>query len=287
MDYGTSEDLKLIQSLLGVSRADISRATGVSVPTLNRWASYKVAPDRTGLEALYSFAYRKRLRISHYKEQFLREDTPKPLIPLFHGAKSLLDGPISCSRSRSNNDFGQGFYCGESFDQAAMFVSDFPGSCVYSLTFDPTGLACRNYAVNLEWMLCIALCRGRLDEFANTRRAKELLKSLDTADYVVAPIADNRMYQIIDEFARGEITDAQCEHALSATDLGMQYVIRSERAASKLVLWERCFICEPERADYRRMGEERGRLGQDKARLARRNYRGKGVYIEELFDETR
>ena len=158
-----------------------------------------------------------------------------------------------------------------------MFVSDFPGHAS-TLTFDPTGLACRNYAVNLEWMLCIALCRGRLDEFANTRRAKELLKSLDTADYVVAPIADNRMYQIIDEFARGEITDAQCEHALSATDLGMQYVIRSERAASKLVLWERCFICEPERADYRRMGEERGRLGQDKARLARRNYRGKGVY---------
>ncbi len=287
MDYRASEDLRLIQDLLGLSRPDISRATGISVPTLNRWASNKVSPDRTGLEALYSFAYRKRLRINHYKEQFLREDAPKPHIPLFHGAKSVLDGPISCSRSRSNNDFGKGFYCGETFDQAAMFVSGFPGSSVYALTFDPSDLVCKSYGVDLEWMLSIALCRGRLDEFADTPRAKTLIESLNAADYVVAPIADNRMYQIIDEFAHGEITSSQCEHALSATDLGMQYVIRSERAAAMLTLRERCFMCEPERAAYLHMGEDRARLGQDKARLARRNYRGKGTYVEELFHETR
>lgn len=45
-------------------------------------------------------------------------------------------------------------------------------------------------------------------------RARELLVRLESADYVIAPIAGNRMFQIIDEFAAGEITDAQCEHAL-------------------------------------------------------------------------
>lgn len=285
MEYRTSEDLALMQELLGVSRRDLSSMTGVSVPTLSRWAAQKVRPDRVGLEALYGYAYRRGLRINHYKEQFLREDVRQPRIPLFHGAKTDINGPISCARSRENNDFGRGFYCGETFEQAAMFVSGFPEPSVYALTFDPTGLTERRFGVDLDWMLCIALCRGRLEEYRDAPRAQRLLRGLSEADYVVAPIADNRMFQIIDDFADGEITDVQCEHALSATDLGMQHVIRSERAVSALELCERCFLCEPEREAYRALGAERARLGRDKAKAARRQYRGKGRYIEELFDD--
>lgn len=285
MEYRIAEDLALIQDLLAVSRSDISKDTGISVPTLNRWASQKAAPTRQTLNALYDYAYRRRLQINHYKEQFLREDTPRPLVPLFHGAKGSLDGPVSHARSRANNDFGRGFYCGESFDQAAMFVSDFPDSCVYALTLDPSGLACRSFGVELEWMLCIALCRGRLSAYESSPWALRLLGELDAADYVVAPIADNRMFQIIDEFADGEITDVQCEHALSATDLGMQYVIRTERGVSALTLQERCFLCDAERMEYRASASRRAQSGKDKARAARRQYRGKGLYIEELFDE--
>ena len=287
MDYQFSDDLALIQELLEVSRADLSTATGVSLPTLNRWATRSVKPNHSGLDALYSYAHKRGLRINQYKEQFLREDTPLPRIPLYHGAKTSLEGPISCVRSRENNDLGQGFYCGETFEQAATFVSGFHTSCVYSLTFDPTGLKALKFNVDVEWMLCIALCRGKLQEYASTPKAQQILGALRAADYVVAPIADNRMFQIIDEFADGEITDVQCKHALSATDLGMQHVMKTDDAVAALHLQERCFLCSAEREAYQALSAERARTGKDKAKAARRLYRGQGVYVEELFDEER
>lgn len=287
MEYQVKDDLALIQELLYISRAELAKATHISVPTLNRWASGSARPNRANLDALYSYAYRRNVELNRYKEQFLAEDTPPPIIPLYHGAKSALDGPIGCDRSRANNDLGHGFYCGETFSQTAMFVSGFPDSCVYALTFNPTGLRALRYGVELDWMLCVSLCRGKLGEYRDTSRARELLDRLEDADYVVAPIADNRMFQIIDEFADAEITDAQCVHALSATDLGMQYVMRTERAVDALTLKECCFLCGAERDDLRTLGTKRAETGRNKAKAARRQYRGQGVYVEELFDEGR
>lgn len=284
MQYKVQEDIALIQELLGVSRAELARETGISVPTLDRWATGKTRPDAMKLDALYSYAYRRRIRLNRYKEQFLAEDAPESCIPLYHGAKSVLEGPLSCNHSRVNNDFGRGFYCGETFEQAAMFVSGFSGSCVYSLTFDSQNLAGLVLGVNLDWMLCVSVCRGKLERYRDMPRVRELLARLESADYVIAPIADNRMFQIIDEFADGEITDVQCEHALSATDLGMQYVLRTEDATSAAVLHERCFLCNAERAAYRSLSQERTHMGIDKAKVARRNYRGQGRYVDEVFD---
>lgn len=67
------------------------------------------------------------------------------------------------------------------------------------------------------------------------------MKKLDGVDYVVAPIADNRMYQIIEDYIDGAITDAQCQHALAATDLGNQYVLKTQKAVSRLNILERRF----------------------------------------------
>ncbi|MDO4798292.1 MAG: DUF3990 domain-containing protein [Coriobacteriales bacterium] len=287
MEYHIQEDMTLIQELLGMSRAALARAAGVSVPTIDRWAVGRSHPRQQGLESLYAYAWRRRLRLNRYKEQFLVEDTPPGHVPLFHGAKSALDGPPRCDRSRDNNDLGSGFYCGETLEQAAMFVSGFPGSCVYSLTLDTSGLRCLTLGVDLEWMLLVSLCRGRLDDYRNTPSARDLLSRLEAADYVVAPIADNRMFQVIDEFADGNITDIQCVHALSATDLGLQYVMRTERATAAVTLRERLFLCAAERDAYAALGRERSRTGVDKARVARRQHRGLGRYVDEVFDETR
>ena len=42
---------------------------------------------------------------------------------LFHGSKGEIDGEIDVHHGRQNNDFGQGFYTGESYEQAISFVS--------------------------------------------------------------------------------------------------------------------------------------------------------------------
>ena len=202
---------------------------------------------------------------------------------LFHGAKNIIDGEIDIDRSRKNNDFGQGFYCGESYEQSASFVENYQDSCIYYYAFNDSDLKCKKYNVNQEWMLTIAYFRGQLKKYENTPIIKQLILKLKNVDYVIAPIADNRMFRIIDSFINGEITDEQCKHCLAATNLGFQYILLNNKAISQLRELECCYFSKEERKEYRKLKNEDNKISEDKVKLARIQYRGKGQYIDEIL----
>ena len=102
-------------------------------------------------------------------------------------------------------------------------------------------------------------------------------------DYIIAPIADNRMFQIINSFIDGEITDEQCKHCLAATNLGYQYVFISDGAISQVQILERCYLSGNEKEYYKGIHSTDAKLGDDKVKLARIQYRGKGRYIDEIL----
>ena len=286
VDYAVGCDIELVQELLEMSRADLAVATGISLPTLNRWVADSSRASLGNIERFYAFAHKRGLRLNAIKAQLYQEEySASPRKVLFHGSKSGIEGSVSVGRSRKNNDFGQGFYCGESFAQSAMFVSGFPDSSVYAITFDEANLSSARFAVDRDWMLTIALHRGRLADYADHPFIRTLRQRVEAADYVVAPIADNRMYEIIDSFADGELTDEQCKHALAATNLGNQYVIRSEKAVGAMSFVEHCYLCAPEKASYATSREEASKieLGRDKVKAAKRAYRGAGKYIDEVL----
>ena len=112
--------------------------------------------------------------INKLKEMFWRDDLKKHEKLLFHGAKSKIDGKIDIHRGRHNNDFGQRFYAGESYEQAISFVSGFENSSVYYICFNDDDLTCKRYEVNQEWMMTIAYYRGALDEYKNHPVIKKL-----------------------------------------------------------------------------------------------------------------
>lgn len=168
-------------------------------------------------------------------------------------------------------------------EQSAMFVATHKDSSLYMLRFDPSDLTCKRFSVSREWMLTIAYYRGRLREYQNTEIVRQLSRTMEGIDYVIAPIADNRMFEIIDSFIDGEITDIQCQHCLSATNLGMQYVFVSERALSHITLLERCYLTETEKESYLNARQENFRMNMDKVKLARRQYRNQGEYIEDIL----
>ena len=91
------------------------------------------------------------------------------------------------------------------------------------------------------------------------------------------------MFQIINSFIEGELTDEQCKHCLAATNLGMQYIFVSEKAVSQAKLIERCYISQNEREYYKHIRLEESKLGANKVKLARKQYRGKGRYIDEIL----
>lgn len=282
--FALREDIELVQELLGMDSRALSSQLGISRMTLNRWAKDPGHASPAKIEAFYSFAFDRGLRLNEIHAQLFGEESrARGLVPLFHGSKAGIEGPLSLGRSRADNDFGKGFYCGENLGQAASFVARFPRPVCYFVAFDGRGLRGQSFQVNTEWMLAIALFRGKLDDFAQHPVLRKIAQKVADADYIVAPIADNRMFDIIDSFIEGEITDSQCEHSLSATSLGAQYVLRSEAALRGVVKTQPHYLCAAEKAANLDARRERMRIGADKVKAAKRQFRAQGRYIEELL----
>lgn len=284
MKYNFPEDIKSIREILGLSQSEFAEQIGVEQVTISRNELGKTEPSAKILESVYTFAFAKNIKINKLKEMLWRDDLRKNEKLLFHGAKSEIDGEIDIRRGRYNNDFGQGFYTGESYEQAISFVSGFDHSSVYYIRFDDKNLKCKRYEVDQEWMMTIAYYRGALDEYRNHPIIEKLIEQSRDCDYIIAPIADNRMFQIINSFIAGELTDEQCKHCLAATNLGMQYIFISEKAVSQAKFIERCYISNNEREYYKNVRLEESKLGDNKVKLARKQYRGKGRYIDEILE---
>ncbi|WP_347995461.1 DUF3990 domain-containing protein [uncultured Eubacterium sp.] len=283
MNYKFKQDLKAIREILGLTQSQLANQIGVEQITISRNESGKTAPSDKLMEEVYRFAFDKDIKLNRLKEMLYQENVVKNHKLLFHGAKSEIIGKIDIHKGRTNNDFGQGFYTGESYEQAISFVSGFAKSCVYFLDFDENGLLSKKYDVNQEWMMTIAYYRGTLEEYKEHPLIKKIIEKSRNCDYIIAPIADNRMFQIINSFILGEITDEQCKHCLAATNLGFQYVFVSDKAIKNLKIVERCYISENEKEYYKNIRNTDAKLGDDKVKLARIQYRGKGRYIDEIL----
>ena len=131
------------------------------------------------------------------------------------------------------------------------------------------------------------VCRSKLknkDRLKYTsENVQKIIESVETSDLVIAPIADNRMFEIIDQFINEELTDKQCQHALSATQLGYQHVFRTQKALEQIQLLERCYLCSSEKAYYNRSNERESNTSLNKSVLAKKLYSTEGKYISELL----
>ena len=283
MELRVYEDIEVILTLLDMTIQGFANEIGVSYSTVSRWKEPGETISPTNLEKIYEYAFKKRIRLNKIKEQLFREECLENHVLLFHGAKTDIFGDISIKKSRPNNDFGQGFYCGESLEQSAMFVSNFPHASLYMLDFDKTGMRELRLGVEQDWMLMIALFRGKLTAYEQHPMIQRIRDRLNGIDYVVAPIADNRMFQIIDSFIEGEITDVQCQHCLSATNLGNQYVFLTQRAADQIQILRKCYLASIEKEAYISVRSEDAKVSNDKVKIARRQYRGQGKYIEDIL----
>ena len=282
-DFALCTDIEIVMELLDITAKDLADNIGVTPTTISRWRKREEQVSSSNLNAFYNFAFRKGIRLNKIKEQLFKEDCGRNSIILFHGAKTYIDGRISIEKSKSTNDFGRGFYCGESLEQSAMFVANYPESSLYILEFDKTDLSYTQLNVDRDWMLLIAYFRNKLNDYAKHPVILDLLSKLEGVDYIVAPIADNRMFEIIDSFIDGEITDVQCQHCLSATNLGNQYVFVTDKALSQLQILRHCYLASDEKSYYLSYKQEESRVGNDKVKVARKKYSGKGEYIEDIL----
>ena len=285
MDYKVGSDLSLTRFLLNISQEELAREISIERITLLRIENNETNPSLKTLDQIYSYIYEKGININQIKADFFDEEMITGTL-LLHGSKSEIQGDISPFVGRKSSDFGQAFYAGESVEQTTSFVTNFENSCLYILEFNEKGLKRYDFDVNQEWMLAVAYFRGTLEKYKNHPKIQNIVNIVKSADYVVAPIADNRMFRIIDQFIEGLITDEQCQHCLAATHLGKQYAFLTTKATSQIKILDRCFISSKERKEKRKIKEHDGELSENKVKEAMRSFRNKGKYIEDILDET-
>lgn len=283
MDYNFSGDFKSIRDILDISQKEFAKVLDTEQKTISNIESKDSYPSKTIVESAFTYAFKKDVKINKLKELLCRDNLSHNEKLLFHGAKGEIKGDIDVNFSRGNNDFGKGFYTGESYEQAVSFISTYNDPSVYFICFDDNDLRCKKYTVDGEWMMTIAYYRGSLEEYENHPIIKKIIAESRDYDYIIAPIADNKMFETINEFIEGNLTDEQCKHCLAATNLGMQYVFLTEKAASRLKIVERCYVCDKEREYYKKLKEDYRKLGNDKVKLAKIQYRGVGKYIDEVL----
>lgn len=283
MDYNFDKDFKAIRDVLGISQKEFAKVLDTEQKTISNIESKDSYPSKTIVESAFTYAFKKDVKINKLKELLCRDNLSHNEKLLFHGSKGEIKGDIDVNFGRGNNDFGKGFYTGESYEQAVSFISTYDDPSVYFMSFDDSDLKCKRYSVDREWMMTIAYYRESLEEYENHPLIEKIIKESRDCDYIIAPIADNKMFETINEFIEGNLTDEQCKHCLAATNLGMQYVFLTEKAASRLKIVERCYVCDKEREYYKKIKEDYRKQGNDKVKLAKAQYRGIGKYIDEVL----
>ena len=155
-----NSEIAIICDVLNISEEELGKSLGVTFETIHNWKNSKTDIGDSNLESLYSFAYSHGIKFNLTYEQLLKEEySNKYSVVLFHGAKRQFKLPIDiANNSKSNNDFGKGFYLGSSFEQAANYISYLDVNKVYSFRLDLKGLKVIKFEVNTEWMLAIAYC---------------------------------------------------------------------------------------------------------------------------------
>lgn len=284
MKYTISDDIKVVCKLLNLSFSELANELGVARSTIIRIVNKEIYPSDLLLEAFYSYAYNnpiRPIRLNKLKIQWAIDQYDKIL---FHGAKAAIDREIDISHSRGNNDVGDGFYLGESYEQSSSYIFLNNKSSVY--IFDASkfnNLKIIEYKVDLKWMLLVSYYRGQLDEYGNCSLLKNIIDESMQADIIIAPIADNNMYETMNQFARGDITDLQAISALSASSLGKQHVLKTRKACESVSIVDRLYLSRFERNDIEDIRKENSLIAMDKSKMSIEKYRRLGKYIEEIL----
>lgn len=285
-------DLKIIDTLRYIrdeyftSDISLAKKLGISRSTLLRWINEEIQIPLSKYEIIYDLVYSLEQDYNKMISYYLtNKHSNNEKIVLFHGSKNGIIGNLSISYSAINNDFGKGFYLGENLDQSSIFVSDLENSKIYSFVFNKKDLKYIKFNVDTDWMLTIAYFRNKLNTYKNSKKIKELVNNIKNIDYIIAPIADNRMFMILDRFINGEITDEQCAHCLSKVNIGNQYVLVSEKALKRVSAYYEFYFCNKERNDIKNIKLDFDQKRNELVSEMLRKYAGKGNYITELLEK--
>lgn len=202
---------------------------------------------------------------------------------LYHGSRHGIDGPIA-PLSRDRCDFGRGFYLGTEPLQPLTLICDFPDARFYTVELDLDGLDVRELSADATWALVVAYHRGKMEQARGTALYAETAAALEGADVAIGPIANDRMFIVLDRFFNGDITDVALIKSLSALQLGNQVVALTQAACDAVRIVDERSLSEDERTELIATSEANRAEGVALAERICREHRREGHFFDEILE---
>lgn len=273
-----------------ISQQELAEYMNVSFATINRWENNHAVPARSAQNRLFEYCMENKIPLIDFIHEkieaaALELSVPEDRILLYHGSKSGLEGEIA-PISRKHCDFGAGFYMGTQSDQPLTLVCDFPKSKFYLVSVRLEGIKTIEIPADIEWAMLVAYHRGRMENIKGTSFYNKYQNLTKHCDLVIGSIANDKMFQVLDDFFIGNITDVALTKSLAALELGKQYVAVTVKGCEAVKVEQEIPLSYLEKRFFQVMSEENRAKGVALANDICRENRRTGKYFDEILDEV-
>jgi len=284
------ELIKQIREHLDMSQTEFAERLNVTFATVNRWENGRAIPNKLAQSTLYEIC--KENSVPVYDITLKRIEKTANSIPLtksriilYHGSKSGIEGKIE-PKSRSQCDFGKGFYMGTDPSQALTLICDYDKSKLYIVSVDLSELNTIEVPADIEWAMLVAHHRGRMEKIKGTALYEKYRDMSKDMDIIIGCIANDRMFYVIDNFFIGNVTDAALVGSLSALQLGKQYVAVTQKGCDAVRIEAEVEISHLERLFMKEVAEANRAKGVSLANDICKNYRREGLFFDEILERA-
>ena len=282
--------IKNIREKLNMSQTELAEQLNVTFATVNRWENGRAVPNKLAQTKLYEICNKNDVPV--YDITLNRIAAAAETVPLsegrvllYHGSKSGIKGKIE-PKSRSQCDFGKGFYTGTDPSQALTLICDYDKSKFYIVSVDTTDLKTIEVPADIEWAMLVAYHRGRMETIKGTPLYEKYRKMSKDKDIIIGSIANDRMFYVIDNFFIGNITDAALVGSLSALQLGKQYVAITQKGCDAIRIEAEIELSYLERMFIQKVAEANRAKGVSLANSICKNYRRDGLFFDEILEKA-
>ena len=204
-------------------------------------------------------------------------------VTLYHGSELGIRGAIRPDMGSRRCDFGQGFYLGTDRDQTSMLACSGRSPHFYEFELELEDLRSYEFEPDFDWALMVAHSRGYVPSRHDSQVGDYLRGLAGDVDFLVGPIADDRLFQTLGRFFEGEITDTALVACLNVMRLGTQYVLRTQTACDRLRMVSDDVPTQAEASRYASLANRMRASAGTATRLAQRQHRNDGRYFDEAL----
>lgn len=285
------ELIRQIRAYLNMSQAEFAEHLNVTFVSVNRWENGRAVPNKLAQTRLYEICKADGVPVYDLTLDRIKSIADSTALSagrvlLYHGSKSGIEGRIE-PKSRTQCDFGKGFYMGTEAAQALTLICDYDKSKLYSVSVDLNGLQTVEVPATIDWAMLVAYNRGKMEKIRGTGLYDTYRLMTKDKDIVIGSIANDRMFYVIDNFFIGNITDAALVGSLSALQLGKQYVAISQKGCDAVQIEKEIEISHLERLFIKDVAENNRAKGVSMANDICKNYRREGLFFDELLDRAK